>query len=104
MSVLKHYFDKDIDQRSPVQKDYARVAKHDDNGNEYITFEEIDYAKLQSSLGTVDMWSLNALLKAGINPDFPIHTGNPTRLEGIDVITQAEAMVDEILNETNNNE
>lgn len=99
MSVLSAHFDKSVNQCSPVQPDFNRVVNYDKNGNEIITYEEVDYPSIQDSLGTVHEWSLNALLRAGINPNFPIHTGNSTRLDGIDVVNQASAIADSILAE-----
>lgn len=81
MSVLSVLFDKKIEQRSPVQHDVSRVVNVDSEGNEHITFTEVDYSKLQQSNGVAEDWSLRSLLKAGINPDFPVHTSSPTRLE-----------------------
>lgn len=71
---------------SPIQVDFNRVVNHDDDGNEFITYEEFDYPKYQQSLGKWNDWSLDSLLKAGIDPAFPIHTGMNTRLEGVDVL------------------
>lgn len=102
MSVLSKYFDKNVDQSSPVQKDYKRVVDHDADGNEIISFVEVDYATLQASHGSVGDWSLASLLKAGIDPSFGIHTGNPTRLDGISAINEASAIADEILAESEN--
>lgn len=79
-----------------------RVVNHDKDGNEIITYEEFDYPSFQDSLGVVENWSLESLLKAGVNPNFPIHTGNPTRLDGIDVVNQAAAIADSLLAEEGN--
>lgn len=100
--MLKKYVDDGIDHSSPVQKDYNRVVNYDEDGNEFITWEEVDYSKLIRSLGSVEDWSLNALLAAGVNPNFGISTGNPTRLEGLGVIDDASAYVDALLAETEN--
>ena len=102
--VLDCYFSAGIDQSSPIQKDYNRVVNYDDEGNEFITWEEVDYSKIVKSLGSVADWSLNALLKAGINPNFSISTGNPTRLEGLGVIDDAQAYVDALFAEETNKE
>lgn len=100
MFPLSPHFDKTVDQRSPVQPDFARVVNYDEDGNEKITYRKVDYESLVESHGTVDAWSLDALLKAGVNPDFPIHTGNPTRIEGAaavaDLTAQAEKMFADI--------
>lgn len=101
MSVLKKYFNKKS-YASPVMDDYEMVIRHDEDGNEFVSYEKVDYPALVASRGTVDVWSLNALLKAGINPDFPIHTGNPTRLEGIGALNDAVATLDAIIAEENN--
>lgn len=104
MSALKKYFDRSVNQSSPVKGDVRRVVKYDEEGNEFVTYEPVDYPTLQAEIGSVAMWSLNSLLAAGINPDFPIHTGNPTRLEGIGVIEQASAIADSLLADIENNE
>lgn len=101
--MVTKYFNKGVSTSSPIQKDYNRVVNYDEAGNEFITYEEVDYPSVQESHGTVDLWELNSLLAAGVNPNFPIHTGNNTRLEGIGVIQQAEAMADAILAEENEN-
>lgn len=99
MSVLSAYFDKNVNQSSPVQKDYERVVNYDEDGNEFITYVEVDYPTLQASNGVVEDWSLKALLAAGINPNFGIHTGNPTRIEGINALNDAAAVAEQIISD-----
>ncbi len=99
--MITAYFDSSLCQASPVQKDYCRVVNYDASGNEYITYEEVDYPSIQASLGKVSDWSLSSLLKAAINPSFPIHTGNPTRLDGLDALGSAIQEADAILSEMN---
>lgn len=103
MSVLKKYFDKGVNQSSPIQKDYDRKVDHDENGNEFITWVEVDYQKIQDANGNITDWSLNNLLSAGINPNFPISTGLNTRLEGIGVVDNAAAYVEQIFADSNIN-
>ena len=95
-NALTRLFNYDLNQASPVKEDVARVVKYDEDGNEYIVYEKVDYKKLQESLGSVNMWSLESLVKAGIDPAFPIHTGNPTRLEGQDALDAYIAEADAI--------
>lgn len=97
MSVLKAYFDETVNQYSPSRGDDQRVVNYDEEGNEFITYEPIDYPALVASRGTVSDWSLDALLKAGVDPKFPIHTGLNTRLQGVDVVNSFEDKADEIL-------
>ena len=97
MSVLSKYFDKSVGQCSPVQLDYKRTVSYDAEGNEIVMYTEVDYPTFQASLGVVKDWSLDALLKAGVNPNFSIHTGNPTRLEGLDSLDSFMSQADEIL-------
>lgn len=101
MSVISAYFDANVNQCSPLTEDLQRVVKYDEDGNEYVTYEPIDYAALQKSLGLVTNWSLDSLLKAGIDPSFPIHTGYNTRLEGIGDIEAMATAADAILSENN---
>lgn len=102
--MVTKYFDKSVPKSSPVQKDYNRVVNYDENGNEFITFEEVDYPAIQQANGEAADWSLNALLAAGVNPNFPIHTGNNTRLEGLNTLNQAIAIADSILAEETKSE
>lgn len=104
MSVLKSYFDASVNQSSPVQDDYNRIVNYDEDGNEFITYEKVDYPTLQASHGTVADWELNALLKAGVNPNFPIRTGNPTRIEGASVVAQMATIAEQVLAPEDNNE
>lgn len=97
--MIEKYYDTTKDFSSPVQKDYDRVEKFDEDGNSFIVYQEVDYPAIIASFGSVYDWSLSSLLKAGINPNFSIHTGNPTRLEGVGVIEDAQAMVDSIFAE-----
>lgn len=101
MSVLKKYFNKKS-YASPVMDDYDMVVRHDEDGNEFFSLEKVDYPSLAASRGSVAMWSLNNLLKAGISPDFSIHTGYNTRLEGIGTLNDAVATLDAIIAEENN--
>lgn len=97
MNVLTAHFDPSVNQCSPVREDYARVVNYDEDGNEIVTFKLVDYPSIQESHGKVSDWSLEALLKAGVNPNFPIHTGNPTRLEGIDTVNDLAAYAEQML-------
>ena len=101
---MKKRFNDAIDQCSPVQVDYNRIVNYDEEGNEFITYEEVDYPKLQQSNGLVGDWSLNSLLAAGINPDFPISTGFGTRIQGVDVVSEFATVAEQILSETENKE
>ena len=89
----KIVYDKKFNSCSRVRPDYERVVNLDEDGNEHISFQLVDYKKLQDSLGSFNLWSLDALVKAGINPDFGIKTGFNTRLEGFDIMTGAVAAI-----------
>ena len=104
LSYLEQHFDYDSNQCSPVRPDFERVVSYDSDGNEFVTWQKVDYSVIQSKNGVASSWSLNNLLKAGVNPDFPIHTGNPTRIEGVGVVADASAIADSILNESKSNE
>lgn len=97
MDVLKKLFNMSLSQESPVQTDLTRTVKYDEEGNEIITYEKTDYPFIQKSHGKLSDWSLNALLKAGINPNFGIHTGLPTRIEGVSTVNEASAVAEQIL-------
>ena len=103
MSVhAKMVYDESARVQSRVRPDFDRVVNVDEDGNEKITWEMVDYPKIQESLGSFQLWSLDALLKAGINPDFGIKTGFNTRLDGFGQMTSAveriNAIVDEEIN------
>lgn len=97
MAHLKLCFNSACDQKSPIVQDYDRVVNVDEDGNEVVIYLPVDANKIRESNGSVKDWSLDALLKAGINPNFPIRTGLNTRLEGVDVVNDAVASLDEIL-------
>lgn len=104
MSVLKKHFDKSVCQSSPVIGDVERKVSYDEDGNEFVSFVDVDYPAIQARNGEVNDWALNTLLKAGINPNISIHTGLSTRLEGVDAVNSAAAYLDEILAEESNKE
>ena len=81
---------------SPVCDTYKRVVRVDENGTEFVTWEVEDLKKLKDSLGNIFVWNLNAMLAAGINPDFPIHTGFNTRLEGLTTLDDFSQLADRI--------
>lgn len=100
MSVQKKYFDKKSAHSSPVIGDLQLVKNYDEDGAEMISFIPVDYSKLVLSNGLVEDWNLNNLLSAGINPDFPIHTGFNNRLEGIDQMNAGIDAINSLLDST----
>lgn len=82
MSVLKTHYDKHVNLNSPVIPDYQRVVNYDEDGNEIITTEPVDYAAIIASRGDASLWKLGTMLKAGIDPgSFSIHTAANSRIE-----------------------
>lgn len=66
---------------SPVIKDYVRSVSYDSVGNEVVTFNEVPLP-IRLGYGDASDWSLDSMLKAGINPSvMPIHTVAGTRME-----------------------
>lgn len=86
-------FDFSLNPFSPADMvDYERTVSYDEDEKEVISFVPVDYKKITESLGSVDNWSLSALLKAGINPNFGINTGSSvSRYEAVDSIESAVA-------------
>lgn len=82
MSVLSRHRKMSLDTKSPFIPDYERTVTEDSQGNEVISFVQVDNSKLVAANGSVDDWSLKNLMASGINPDFPIHVQSCTRLEG----------------------
>lgn len=98
-NALTRLFNYELEQASPVRDDLVQVEKRDGDGNVFTVYEKFDYPRHQASLGCVSDWSLNSLLRAGVNPNVAIHTGLPTRLEGASVVASAAAQVESILND-----
>lgn len=98
-SVAEKYMNTSANIQSPVQEDLMRVVKHDEEGNEFVSYVPVDGEALIKSNGNALAWSLNSLIAAGINPDFPISTGYGTRLEGIGAVIDAAAQINSILDE-----
>lgn len=92
-------YDKKACFQSRVRPDYDRVVNVDEDGTERISYELVDYRKIQESNGSFLNWSLDALLKAGINPDSAIKTGFNSRLDGFNEMSVAAAAVGAKLDE-----
>lgn len=97
MDVLKKLFNEAVNQASPVRDDFNRVSRYDEEGHERIVYEKTDYPSIQESHGHVVDWQLDALLKAGINPNFAIHTGLPTRIEGQQTVNEFSDIAESFL-------
>lgn len=99
-NTVTRNFNYALDQRSPVLSSLMRTVVRDKEGNEVVTYEQPDYLSICHSHGDVSMWSLNALQDAGVNPNFPIHTSSPSRLEGIEslqeFLSRGEALLAEL--------
>lgn len=100
-SVLEKYFNSESSHVSQVIPEFTRVIEVDEDGNEYVSYVPLDTKKIIESNGKVSDWQLDALLKAGINPEsFSIHTASSvSRLESAGTISQIEKDLDSILNE-----
>lgn len=94
-TTLKSQFNYDLNQNSPVIPGFDRVVSYDEEGAEIISYVETDYPALSKQYGSADNWSLDALLKAGVNPNFSIHTGNVSRIESE---TGVQAMLQDVVN------
>ena len=94
-------FDTEISPFSPVIGDVERKVSFDEDGKEIVSFPEVDYKKLQASRGTVDNWSLDEMLKAGVDPgSINIHTASSvSRFEVAGVIDQLEQDVDKLFDD-----
>lgn len=100
LSVLESHFDKSINQNSPCHDDFTRVSKFDEDGREIVMYEKSDYTELIASHGTVLDWSLDSLLKAGINPNFSIHTSGNSRIEASGDVKEVASQVEAAFTET----
>lgn len=90
-------YDKKAVCQSRVCDDYQRTVNVDEKGDEHITFDKVDYKKIQDSLGDYQKWSLKSLVDAGVDPDFGIKTGFGTRLEGISVVDMSVNRITEVI-------
>lgn len=91
-------FDTSVKPFSPVFGDQERKVYYDEEGKEIVSFVPVDYKAYADSVGSVFDWSLDALVKAGINPNFPIHTSNSvSRIEGVNDIQSVSEQINLIL-------
>ena len=103
-SVLCKYFNEGYNQNSPIIPEYQRVINVDENGNEYCSYVPLDLTAITRANGSASDWSLNNMIKAGVNPaDFNIHTGNVNRMEGLGDLSTIMGDLDVFLNEENKN-
>ena len=101
MAHIDIVYDKDARVQSRVCPDFERIVNVDEDGVEKISWQLVDYRKIQDSLGVFDNWSLRSLVDAGIDPRFGIRTGFNTRLEGDSVVASAVASINEIVDSEN---
>lgn len=94
MSVLKKLFNKEVDCCSPLRVCFEQKIDYDMDLNPVITYCKVDASKIIEANGKASDWQLSVLLKAGINPSFPIHTSMNSRLEGIGQLTSIVNDVD----------
>lgn len=97
-------YDKKAVCQSRVCDDYVRTINVDEKGDEHITFDKVDYKKLQDSLGDFEKWSLKSLVAAGIDPDFGIKTGYGTRMEGLGAVEDSVNKINEVIDSVNKGE
>lgn len=101
MEKLKSVLEKYVNASAPLQAspipDYRRTVNYDEEGNEVITYPAVSGSDIVKANGSFLNWSLNSLLSAGINPNFAIHTGIGTRLDGYASILDAVASLDNAL-------
>lgn len=100
--VLERHYNKKLNTCSPEVKDYERIIKMV-NENEVVTFIEVDNHKRVIANGCEADWKLNNMLKAGINPQTGIHTGNNTRLAGINELNIFKVTTDKLFEKTEEN-
>lgn len=104
MFHAKLVYDKKAVCQSSVVEDFDRIVNLDQNGVEHISYEKVDYPKIQESLGDFTKWSLKSLVSAGIDPDFGIRTGFGTRLEAASAIQAASARIIDVVEQENKSE
>ena len=80
-TVPQKQFDFKLNQSSPVVDDYQIVVVYDEAKCPVEVVQKVDYDKIAKENGTVEDWSLQALLNAGIDPKFNIQTSFNTNLE-----------------------
>lgn len=86
---------------TPRAVEYQRVENFDEDGTSLVSYSPVDLNFVRKSNGSVELWSLSTMLKAGVNPQTAIHTGHNTRLEGLSELHTFEASADAILNSNN---
>lgn len=99
MSVLSKYCNRELVTQSPPIDTYDLVSDFS-SGVEVRSFVKVDYPKVIESHGSVSDWSLESLMKAGINPNFGIHTAtSSSRIDEASASVESlNFVVDNILN------
>jgi len=97
---ISNFIEKACSQYSPLVDDFERIVKYGKDGSEIIEWKKVDYSKIIKENGTVEQWSLNNLLAAGISPNsMTVHTGYNSRLSGSDDLQSALTDVNRIVDE-----
>lgn len=93
-SVLRNNFTPGENFASPVVECFEQKIDYDKDLNPVISYCKVDAQKIIDSNGKDSDWSLSVLLKAGINPSFPIHTSMNSRLECVGILGDITSQVD----------
>lgn len=73
----------------------------DESGNISVRYYDIDCAAIIKDHGSVEDWSLDNLLKAGVDPSFPIHTSPNARIDSFGELSTFEDIADALLGDPN---
>lgn len=90
--VLSSHFDSRVNQNSPLLVTHSVKLFTDKDGIERSSF--VEDVPSDEDLGSMYDWTITSLRNAGINPNFAIHTGNVSRVDGAADIASVQQDVD----------
>lgn len=102
--VLSSHFDSRVNQNSPCLVTHSVKLFVDQDGIEHSSF--VEDTPSDEDLGSMYDWTISSLRNAGINPNFAIHTGNVSRVDGAADIDSVQQDVEDNFKEveSENNE
>lgn len=102
-SVLQKFFNVSVSHFSPVIPEVIRKVEFDEAGVELVHFVPLDSWAVIKSNGNVSDWSLDNLIKSGVNPrSMSVITSSPSRFENVGVVQKLSADVESVLDSVKN--
>lgn len=99
MNSLALKYNHSINTASPLFEGLERIVNYDQDGNEVISFA---VSNVKLNFGKVVNFSLDSMIKAGINPDsMRVNTSSVSRVDSLDKFDELSQIAEKVFNDIN---